>query len=295
MRTLPSRHPWRAGYKSSKDLNWFFRKNGCSAEISGTLAKCAKRRMTASLPPSHLIASFISSMRTIVIVPTYNERENIGPFMDAIRSTCPEADILVVDDNSPDKTADIVSERKKSDTKIHLLSRAGKEGLGRAYIAGFGWALDNQFERIVQIDADFSHRPMDLRNILNHANEADVSLGSRWVKGGGTARWTLLRKLISRGGSLYAGIILGYPIRDWTGGFNVWTREVLKDINFQTVQSNGYSFQIEMKYRALRKGFRVQEIPILFEDRKAGTSKMSMRIVFEAFFRVWRFRFQNLG
>jgi len=234
-------------------------------------------------------------MRTIAIVPTYNERENIGPFMEAIRSTCPEVDILVVDDNSPDKTADIVNERKKVDRQIHLLSRAGKEGLGRAYIAGFGWAMDNQFERIVQIDADFSHRPSDLRKILDIASSADFSIGSRWVKGGGTARWSRMRKLVSRGGSFYARLILGYPIRDWTGGFNVWNRQVLKGINFQSVQSNGYSFQIEMKYRALRKGFKVQEIPILFEDRKAGQSKMSMRIVLEALYRVWRFRFQNLG
>ena len=234
-------------------------------------------------------------MRTIVIVPTYNERENIGPFMDAIRSTCPEADILVVDDNSPDKTADIVNERKKVDRQVHLLSRAGKEGLGRAYIAGFGWAMDNDFDRVVQIDADFSHRPSDLRKILDHASKADFSIGSRWVKGGGTVRWSLLRKLISRGGSFYAGLILGYPIRDWTGGFNVWNRKVLNDINYKSVQSNGYSFQIEMKYRALKKGFKVQEIPILFEDRKAGQSKMSIRIVLEALYRVWRFRFQKLG
>lgn len=234
-------------------------------------------------------------MKTVVIIPTYNERENIGPFMEAIRSTCPEADILVVDDNSPDKTAEIVIERQKKDSQIHLLSRKGKEGLGRAYIAGFDWAINAGFDRIVQMDADFSHRPIDLKNILSNANKADLSLGSRWVKGGGTARWSWMRKLISRGGSLYAGLILGYPIRDWTGGFNVWNAKVLQAIHFQTVQSNGYSFQIEMKYRALRKGFKAQEIPILFEDRRVGQSKMSMRIVLEALYRVWRFRFQNLG
>jgi len=234
-------------------------------------------------------------MKTVVIIPTYNERENIGPFMEAIRATCPEADILVVDDNSPDKTADVVIDRQKKDSQIHLLSRKGKEGLGRAYIAGFDWAINNGFARIAQMDADFSHRPTDLKNILNNANKADLSLGSRWVKGGGTARWSWVRKLISRGGSIYAGLILGYPIRDWTGGFNVWNAQVLKDINFQTVQSNGYSFQIEMKYRALRKGFKAQEIPILFEDRRVGQSKMSMRIVLEALYRVWRFRFQKLG
>jgi dolichol-phosphate mannosyltransferase len=234
-------------------------------------------------------------MKTIVIVPTYNERENIGPFMEAIRSTCPEADILVVDDNSPDKTADIVKERKLKDEQVHLLSRAGKEGLGRAYIAGFQWAMDNQFDRVVQIDADFSHRPSDLRKILDTKTPADFFIGSRWVKGGGTVRWSWLRKFISRGGSFYAGMILGFPVRDWTGGFNVWSRKVLSGIHFQSVQSNGYSFQIEMKYRALKKGFKVQEVPIIFEDRKAGQSKMSMRIVLEALYRVWRFRFQRLG
>lgn len=234
-------------------------------------------------------------MKTVVIVPTYNERENIGPFMEAIRSTCPDVDILVVDDNSPDKTADVVIERQSKDSAIHLLSRKGKEGLGRAYIAGFDWALQHGFDRIVQMDADFSHRPVDLKNILSQTSKADLSLGSRWVKGGGTLRWSWIRKLISRGGSLYAGWILGYPIRDWTGGFNVWNAAVLKAIQFQTVQSNGYSFQIEMKYRALRKGFKAQEIPILFEDRRVGQSKMSMRIVLEALYRVWRFRFQNLG
>jgi len=140
------------------------------------------------------------------------------------------------------------------------------------------------------MDADFSHRPTDLKNILNNANKADLSLGSRWVKGGGTARWSWVRKLISRGGSIYAGLILGYPIRDWTGGFNVWNRKVLKDINYQSVQSNGYSFQIEMKYRASLKGYSAAEVPILFVDRAAGQSKMSPMIFIEAIMRVLQFR-----
>lgn len=233
-------------------------------------------------------------MPTLVIIPTFNERDNIGPFMEAVRIACPGADILVVDDNSPDKTAEIVQQRMEKDPKIHLLSRPGKQGLGRAYIAGFQWAIDNGFDVMAQMDADFSHRPMDLKSILDNLPNADFLIGSRWVSGGGTIRWGWIRKFISRGGSLYARLILGYPVLDWTGGMNVWKRKVLESIGFQSVTSNGYSFQIEMKYRALKKGFKTMEVPIIFEDRRVGQSKMSARIVIEALIRVWRFRFQNI-
>lgn len=230
-------------------------------------------------------------MRTIIIIPTYNERENIGPFIDIIRKTNPEVDLLIVDDNSPDKTAEVVKQRMSTDQKVHLLSRPGKQGLGRAYLAGFKWAIENGFTAMVQMDADFSHRPEDLKTLLSHYGEADFLVGSRWTKGGATRNWTVIRKLISRGGSLYSRWILGYPLRDWTGGFNCWSKKVLEGIDYQGVQSNGYSFQIEMKYRALKHGFKALEIPILFEDRKAGQSKMSFRILLEALYRVWRFRF----
>lgn len=231
--------------------------------------------------------------RTLIIIPTYNERGNIAPFMEAIRSACPEVDLLIVDDNSPDKTAELVNARMATDPKVHLLSRAGKQGLGRAYIAGFQWGLQHGFEILAQMDADFSHRPPDMRKILDSVNQTDFSIGSRWTKGGGTQNWGFGRKLISRGGSFYARTILGFPVRDWTGGMNVWKRKVLEGIDYKSVKSNGYSFQIEMKYRALKSGYKSQEIPILFEDRKVGQSKMSMRIVFEALLRVWSFRFQK--
>ena len=234
-------------------------------------------------------------MSTLVITPTYNERENIGPFIEAIRTTCPEVDVLVVDDNSPDKTSEIVQNKMSSDKKVHLLSRPGKQGLGRAYLAGFKWALDNNFDVMVQMDADFSHRTIDLKKILSSVDNADFLVGSRWTKGGGTENWTLSRKFISRGGSFYARWILGFPLKDWTGGFNCWKRKVLEGMNYQAVQSNGYSFQIEMKFRALQSGYKVQEVPILFQERKAGQSKMSMRIVLEALYRVWRFRFKSNG
>jgi dolichol-phosphate mannosyltransferase len=233
------------------------------------------------------------AMATLVITPTYNERENIGPFIDAVRSTCPEADILIVDDNSPDKTAEVVQSKMATDKKVHLLSRPGKQGLGRAYLAGFKWAIDHDFDVMAQMDADFSHRTIDLKNILANASKGDFLVGSRWVPGGGTENWTFFRKLVSRGGSIYARWILGFPLRDWTGGFNCWHKNVLEGMDYQSVQSNGYSFQIEMKFRALQKGFKVVEVPIWFEDRKAGVSKMSAKILFEALYRVWRFRFQS--
>jgi dolichol-phosphate mannosyltransferase len=232
-------------------------------------------------------------MSTIVIVPTYNERDNIGPFMEAVRSTCPEVDILVVDDNSPDKTAEVVQARIALDAKVHLLSRPGKQGLGRAYIAGFQWAIANGFDVMVQMDADFSHRPVDLKKIIASLPKADFFIGSRWTKGGGTLNWGLLRKIISRGGSIYARTILGFPLCDWTGGMNMWKRSVLEGMKFEEVKSNGYSFQIEMKYRAMKHGFKALEVPIIFEDRKVGESKMSFRILLEALYRVWSFRFQG--
>lgn len=232
-------------------------------------------------------------MATLVITPTYNERENIGPFIEKVRSTCPDVDVLIVDDNSPDKTSEIVKAKMQDDAKVHLLSRPGKQGLGRAYLAGFDWAIQNGYDVMVQMDADFSHRHVDLKNILSNVDRADFLVGSRWTKGGGTQNWSMFRKLISLGGSIYARWILGFPLRDWTGGFNCWKRNVLEGLDYKNVQSNGYSFQIEMKFRALKSGFKVIEVPILFEDRKAGQSKMSARILLEALYRVWRFRFQS--
>jgi dolichol-phosphate mannosyltransferase len=229
-------------------------------------------------------------MKNLVIIPTYNERENIANLIPKIRALLPVVDILVVDDNSPDKTQDVVREIQASDPHVHLLPRKGKEGLGKAYIAGFKWGLQQGFEGLCEMDADFSHRPEDLVKILDALRSADFVVGSRWVAGGATANWSLSRKIISRGGSFYARQILRYPLRDWTGGFNAWKAGTLDKIGLDLVKSEGYSFQIELKYRALKSGLHGIEIPIIFEDRVAGQSKMSSGIVFEALLRVWSMR-----
>ena len=243
-------------------------------------------------------------MRVLVLVPTYNEVENIKPFVAEVFKTVDSAiekggklqgvelSVLVIDDNSPDGTANIVRAMQASESRLHLLSRAGKEGLGKAYLAGFGWGLENGHEVLIEMDADFSHRPVDLVKLIEAMVEgADFAVGSRYTKGGGTVNWGLGRKIISRGGSLYSRTILGHPLGDWTGGFNAWKAETLRGMGLDKVKSNGYSFQIELKYRALEAGFKGVEVPILFEDRRVGQSKMSSKIVFEAFGRVWGMRF----
>lgn len=229
-------------------------------------------------------------MKALVVVPTYNERENVAQLIPAIFQSTPDVEILVVDDNSPDGTQEVVRQLQRSYEQLHLLGRPGKQGLGRAYIAGFQWALARGFEAVVEMDADFSHRPQDLKKILERIPEFDFVVGSRWVKGGGTVNWGFMRKVISRGGSFYARQILRYPLRDWTGGFNAWKASTLEKIGLDNVRSEGYSFQIELKYRALRLGLNGIEVPILFEDRRVGQSKMSSRIVFEALGRVWSLR-----
>ncbi len=229
-------------------------------------------------------------MKTLIIVPTYNEKENIKPLVEAIFAQNLGVEILVVDDSSPDGTGAVVEEMMKNEARLHLLSRKGKEGLGRAYIAGFEWGLAKGFEALVEMDADFSHRPQDLKSLLHSLQSADFAVGSRYVHGGGTVNWGLMRKIISRGGGIYSRLILGFPLNDWTGGFNAWKAETLKKINLPTVRSNGYSFQIELKYKALRAGCKGVEAPIIFEDRRVGQSKMSSKIVLEALYRVWLLR-----
>ena len=229
-------------------------------------------------------------MKTLVVIPTYNERENISEIVPAILEQAPQVDVLVVDDNSPDGTQEVVRQLQSKSSRVHLLGRRGKEGLGKAYLAGFRWALDNGYEGIVQMDADFSHRPQDLVALLQALPSADFVMGSRWVPGGQTVNWGAGRKIISRGGSFYARQILGFPVRDWTGGFNAWKSSTLQKIGLDSVRSEGYSFQIELKYKALKLGFHGVEVPIVFEDRRVGQSKMSSRIVFEALGRVWSLR-----
>ncbi len=229
-------------------------------------------------------------MKSLVVIPTYNEKENISALTAEILTHNPQVDILVVDDNSPDGTAQIVEGLIKSNSHIHLLLRQKKEGLGRAYIAGFQWGLTRGYEIITEMDADFSHRPQDLKKILEEMSRFDFVVGSRYVFGGATVNWSFFRKLISRAGGIYSRIILGYPLNDWTGGFNSWRSETLKAINLDLVKSNGYSFQIELKYRALKAGKKGLEVPITFEDRRVGQSKMSSHIVYEALLRVLAMR-----
>lgn len=236
-------------------------------------------------------------MKGLVIIPTYNEKENIAAIIGAIFSKNPQVEIVVVDDSSPDGTGKIVTDfvgEKKS--QLHLLTRKKKEGLAKAYIEGFRWGIERNYDVLVQMDADFSHCPEDLAQILEAIELDSVGfiVGSRYVPGGKTENWGWLRIFISRFGSLYARYILGYKLFDWTGGFNGWKKETLEKIGLQNIRSNGYSFQIELKYRALQSGCKGYETPIVFKDRKKGKSKMSFKIFVEAFFRVWQFRFMRM-
>lgn len=229
-------------------------------------------------------------MKKLVIVPTYNEIENVKVLIPELMKLKSQFDVLFVDDSSPDGTGQYISEISKQNSRVHLLSRTKKEGLGKAYIAGFNWGLDKGYDTLTEMDADFSHRPVDLDAILQIIDQHDVVIGSRYVPGGQTVNWGIIRKLISRGGSLYSKIILGFPTNDWTGGFNTWKRQALIDIDLSSIQSNGYSFQIELKYKAQKKGYKIKEYPIVFEDRRVGQSKMSLKIVLEAFYKVWMIR-----
>jgi dolichol-phosphate mannosyltransferase len=226
----------------------------------------------------------------LVCVPTYNERENVGPIVAAILERAPTVHVLVIDDGSPDGTGQLADEIALRDPRVHVLHRARKEGLGKAYLAGFAWALAREYPLVMEMDADFSHDPRHLPAMLEAARDADLVLGSRYVKGGGTVNWGMGRKILSRGGSLYARTILGIHVRDLTGGFKCFRREVLEAIDLASVECSGYAFQIELTYRALRRGFRVAEVPIVFVDRRVGQSKMSRRIVLEALRAVWGMR-----
>jgi dolichol-phosphate mannosyltransferase len=225
-----------------------------------------------------------------VVIPTYNERDNIGPLLQRILEL-PRFRVLVVDDNSPDGTAEIVATMARAEPRVGLLSRPGKLGLGTAYIAGFRRALAEGARYIYEMDADFSHNPRYLPLLLEATEKRhDLTLGSRYVRGGGTTDWGAIRKIISRGGNIYARLILGLPVVDATGGFRCYRRHVLESIDLDAIHSNGYSFQIEMVYRTMQAGFRIGEVPIIFPDRRVGRSKMSRRIVIEALLTVWRLR-----
>jgi dolichol-phosphate mannosyltransferase len=229
--------------------------------------------------------------KPLIIIPTYNERENVQRLIPEILHLDERIHVLVVDDGSPDGTAAAVSSLMDSYPGRVLLSRRpGKMGLGSAYVHGFMRGLDDGYDFIIQMDADWSHDPRYLPDMMMTAGAADFVIGSRYVSGGGTLHWGLGRRLLSRFGSFYAGAVLGVKIADFTGGFNGWTAEVLQRVDVRSLRSNGYSFQIELKYRAHRLGFRYREFPIIFDDRRSGKSKMSAAIALEAFWRVWKFR-----
>ena len=226
--------------------------------------------------------------RVLVIVPTYNEVENVSDLLDGIFELT-DAHVLFVDDNSTDGTRDVFRAKMSAHPdRIFILERAGKLGLGTAYVAGFKWAIAQNYQAVVEMDADLSHRAEDLAKIIAALNTNDVVVGSRYIENGGTLNWGLSRQLISRGGSLYSRIILGMRVRDLTGGFNGWRLPVLKKINPDSIRSEGYTFQIELKFRAHLAGFKIHELPIIFVERRAGKSKMSGGIVFEAIYRVWQ-------
>ncbi|MFI6287770.1 polyprenol monophosphomannose synthase [Streptomyces sp. NPDC051018] len=228
----------------------------------------------------------------LVIIPTYNEAENIGPIVTLVRSSVPEAHILITDDNSPDGTGELADELAEADQHIHVLHRAGKAGLGAAYLAGFRWGFARDFDVLVEMDADGSHSPEELPRLLAALPDADLVLGSRWVHGGKVVNWPLSRRLLSRGGGLYSRTLLRLPIRDATGGFRAFRRKTLEGIGLDGVESQGYCFQVDLVWRTVRAGFRVVEVPITFVERKHGHSKMSLSITFEALWRVtaWGFR-----
>ena len=227
-----------------------------------------------------------------LVLPTYNEAENLEPLLEAARAKLPaSAQVLVVDDNSPDGTGRIADRLEAAHDNVHVLHRQNKEGLGPAYIAGFRHALEHGAGFILEMDSDFSHDPAYLPRLLEAAKRADVVLGSRYVEGGGVSDWGPLRRAVSRGGSTYARLVLGLDVRDLTGGFKCFRREVLEAIDLDEVDARGYGFQIEMTYRAVRAGFKVVEVPIVFRDRRVGSWKMDTSIVAEAVWRVPLLRF----
>lgn len=233
----------------------------------------------------------MEDFKPLVIIPTYNEALNIKFIINEIFKTCPDINILIVDDNSPDGTAEIV--HQMLDKRIYILKRTKKQGLASAYIEGFKKGIDLGFNRFIQMDADFSHKPEYLPLMLENLKKYDFVIGSRNIKGGGVQNWSLFRNLISKAGSLYSKVILFCPINDLTGGFNGWRKEVLEGINLNNIISLGYSFQIELKYKAYKKGFKYIEFPIIFPDRKYGESKMSKDIFFEALKNVVKIRFSK--
>ena len=230
----------------------------------------------------------------LVIIPTYNEATNLPQIVPAVLAQDPRVEVLVVDDNSPDGTGRIADEMAAPNPRVHVLHRQAKEGLGRAYLAGFAWALERSYQAIFEMDADFSHDPTFIPTFLRALEDADLVLGSRYATGVNVINWPISRLLLSLGANLYARVITGLPLTDCTGGFKCFRREVLKALKLDQVRSNGYAFQIEMSFRAWKRGFTLKEIPIIFYERVEGHSKMSKRIVREAVWMVWWLRLQAM-
>ena len=229
-------------------------------------------------------------MKTLIISPTYNERKNIKQLVDMVIGENPELHLLIVDDNSPDGTGEKVKKLQTEYKNLFLETRPKKSGLGTAYIFGFKWALEKKYDNIIQMDADLSHNPKDLPRMVNNLKKYDLVIGSRYINGISVVNWPLRRLMLSYGANAYSRVITGMPIMDGTGGFKAWKSSVLSSIDLDSVKSQGYSFQIEMNFRAWVKKFNIKEIPIIFSDRTIGQSKMSKTIVYEAIFMVWRLR-----
>jgi dolichol-phosphate mannosyltransferase len=242
-----------------------------------------------SLPPD----SSADLGRVLVVIPTYNERDNVEAIVERVIASVGDANVLIVDDHSPDGTGKIADEIAAADPRVHVLHRTAKAGLGGAYIAGFGWGLEHGFDVLVEMDADGSHAPEQLSRLLDALRDADLVIGSRWVPGGTVVNWPKSRELLSRGGNLYTRIALGIDLRDATGGYRAYRRAVLEEIDYRSVVSEGYCFQVDLAWRAARGGFRVVEVPITFAERERGESKMSGSIVREALWRVTQWGAQH--
>jgi dolichol-phosphate mannosyltransferase len=233
-------------------------------------------------------------MKALVIIPTYNEKGNIAEIIAQIQAVNPVFEVLVIDDNSPDGTGQLLDELSQRDRKVHVIHRPGKMGLGTAYVTGFKWALSQNYDLICEMDADFSHPPKTLAVFLEMAGEYDLVIGSRYLDGVNVVNWPLKRLLLSYFANIYARVVTGVPVRDLTSGFKCYRRRVLEAIDLDRIKSNGYAFQIEMHFNAYYKGFKVKEVPIIFEERKVGQSKMSKKIVYEAVWMVWRLQWLRL-
>jgi len=233
-------------------------------------------------------------VKALIIIPTYNEKENIEDITGAVLALPHDFEVLIVDDNSPDGTGDIANRLSENDPRIHVLHRAEKQGLGPAYIAGFRWGLSREYDLFFEMDADFSHRPDYLNDFMEAIKDTDLVLGSRYISGVNVINWPLGRLLISYFANRYSQVVTGLPVRDATGGFKCFRRKVLESIDLDKVKSTGYAFQIEMTMRAAARGFTVREIPIVFYDRSKGTSKMSFGIAREAAYMVWKLRILKL-